>query len=206
MAKVIVDRGLFDARFLKAHCRNVEAFLEAVHAYDVLWAADICGIAPELIEEAAVTYGRAPAAAILFSTGVEASGVEAIQALVNLALLTGNIGKAGAGVFALTEHNNLQGSATWECCPTAARLAAAVADRRDAAPSKYSGVRRFPTGPGRGRKSSFRGPARAPSGPCGSAATIRSWPRPPTPPPFSASSTWSSSSIPSSPRRPSTRT
>ncbi|HEX7547376.1 MAG TPA: molybdopterin-dependent oxidoreductase, partial [Candidatus Methylomirabilis sp.] len=109
MAKVIVDRGLFDARFLKAHCRNVEAFLEAVHAYDVLWAADACGIAPELIEEAAVTYGRAPAAAILFSTGVEASGAEAIQALVNLALLTGNIGKAGAGVFALTEHNNLQG-------------------------------------------------------------------------------------------------
>ena len=109
LAKVIVDRGLFDARFLKAHCRNVEAFLEAVHAYDVLWAADACGIPPELIEEAAVAYGRARAAAILFSTGVEASGAEAIQALVNLALLTGNIGKAGAGMFALTEHNNLQG-------------------------------------------------------------------------------------------------
>ncbi len=109
MAKVIVDRGLLNARFLKTHCRNVEAFLEAVHAYDALWAADACGIPSEQIEEAAVTYGRAPAAAILFSTGVEASGAEAIQALVNLALLTGNIGKAGAGIFALTEHNNLQG-------------------------------------------------------------------------------------------------
>jgi predicted molibdopterin-dependent oxidoreductase YjgC len=109
MAKVIVDRGLLDTRFLKAHCRNADAFLEAVHAYDVLWAADACGIPSELIEEAAVAYGRARRAAILFSTGVEASGVEAVQALINLALLTGNIGKAGAGIFALTEHNNLQG-------------------------------------------------------------------------------------------------
>jgi predicted molibdopterin-dependent oxidoreductase YjgC len=40
---------------------------------------------------------------------VEARGGEGIQALVNLALLTGNIGREGAGVFALTEHNNLQG-------------------------------------------------------------------------------------------------
>jgi predicted molibdopterin-dependent oxidoreductase YjgC len=109
MAKVIVDRGLLDGRFLKAHCRNVDPFLEAIHAYDVLWAADACGIPSELIEEAAVTYGRADAAAILFSTGVEASGAEAVQALVNLALLTGNVGKVGAGIFALTEHNNLQG-------------------------------------------------------------------------------------------------
>jgi predicted molibdopterin-dependent oxidoreductase YjgC len=75
----------------------------------VRWAADLCGVPPELIEEAAVTYARAPAAAILFSTGVEAHGVEGVQALVNLALLTGNLGKRGAGIFALTEHNNLQG-------------------------------------------------------------------------------------------------
>jgi predicted molibdopterin-dependent oxidoreductase YjgC len=109
MAKVILDRGLLDARFLKTHCRNADAFLETIHAYDVLWAADACGVAPGLIEEAAIAYGKARAAAILFSTGVEARGVEAIQALVNLALLTGNIGKQGGGVFALTEHNNLQG-------------------------------------------------------------------------------------------------
>ena len=34
---------------------------------------------------------------------------DSIQALVNLALLTGNLGREGAGLFALTEHNNLQG-------------------------------------------------------------------------------------------------
>jgi len=109
MAKVILDRGLLDTRFLKAHCRQVDAFLGILHTYDVLWAAETCGVSPELIEQAAIAYARAKSAAILFSTGVEARGGEGIQALVNLALLTGNIGREGAGVFALTEHNNLQG-------------------------------------------------------------------------------------------------
>ncbi len=109
MAKVIIDRGLMDTSFLKAHCQNYEAFLEQIHTYDILWAAEHCGVPSGLIEEAALLYARARAAAILFSTGVEAHGGEGIRALVNLVLLTGNIGKAGAGLFALTEHNNLQG-------------------------------------------------------------------------------------------------
>ena len=41
--------------------------------------------------------------------GIEARDAEPVQAIVNLALLTGQIGKEGAGIFALTEHNNLQG-------------------------------------------------------------------------------------------------
>jgi formate dehydrogenase major subunit/formate dehydrogenase alpha subunit len=109
MAKIILDRGLLDAAFIKAHCRQAEPFLEILHSYDVLWAADTCGVPPALIEQAAVAYARAETASILFSTGIEARGGEGIQALVNLVLLTGNLGKPGSGLFALTEHNNLQG-------------------------------------------------------------------------------------------------
>jgi predicted molibdopterin-dependent oxidoreductase YjgC len=109
MAKIIVDRGLADSRFIKAHCRNLEPFFEALHGYDLLWAADTCGLTPEAIEEAALLYGRARAATTLFSTGIEARGAGPVQAMVNLLLLTGNLGKPGAGLVALAEHNNLQG-------------------------------------------------------------------------------------------------
>jgi predicted molibdopterin-dependent oxidoreductase YjgC len=109
MAKVIVDRGLTNLPFIKAHCRAYEAFLAEVRSYDLLAAAETCGVPAELIEAAALAYARARSAAILFSTGIEARGSKSIQALVNLALLTGNLGKAGSGIFALTEHNNLQG-------------------------------------------------------------------------------------------------
>jgi predicted molibdopterin-dependent oxidoreductase YjgC len=63
----------------------------------------------ELIEAAALAYGRPASAAILYSTGVEARDEDSIRGIINLALLTGNLGKEGAGVFPLTEHNNLQG-------------------------------------------------------------------------------------------------
>ena len=109
MAKVIVDRGLMNWPFIKAYCRGYDEFLARVRDYDLLAAADTCGVAAELIEAAALAYGRARTAAILYSTGIEVRDAEPVQAIVNLALLTGQIGKEGAGIFALTEHNNLQG-------------------------------------------------------------------------------------------------
>jgi len=109
VAKVIVDRGLMDSRFIKKHCHAYDAFLAEVRLYDVLEASETCGVSPQLIEEAAQTYARAGCAAVLYSTGIEGRTPDDIRAIVNLALLTGNVGKPGAGIFALTEHNNLQG-------------------------------------------------------------------------------------------------
>ena len=109
MAKVIVDRGLMRLPFIKSRCRDYEGFLAAVYDYDLLRAAEGCGVPAEQIEAAALAYGCANSAALLFSTSMEDRARESICAVVNLALLTGNLGKAGAGIFALTEQNNLQG-------------------------------------------------------------------------------------------------
>ena len=109
MAKVILDRGLMNLSFIKNHCRGYEAFHTQVREYGLLEAAEACGVSAAMIEAAALAYARAQAAAILYSTGIEARAVETVQALVNLVLLTGQLGKNGAGIFALTEHNNLQG-------------------------------------------------------------------------------------------------
>jgi formate dehydrogenase major subunit len=109
LAKVIVDRGLMNLPFINAHCRGAKAFLASARDYDLLAAAEGCGVRADLIEAVAFAYARARSAAILYSTGTEARDAEAVQALVNLVLLTGQIGKEGAGIFALTEQNNLQG-------------------------------------------------------------------------------------------------
>ena len=109
MAKVIIDRGLMDLGFIHGRCTGYEAFLSKVHDYDMLAAAEACGVSADLIEAAALSYARANSAAILYSTGAECRPAETVEALVNLALLTGQIGKEGAGIFALTDHNNLQG-------------------------------------------------------------------------------------------------
>jgi predicted molibdopterin-dependent oxidoreductase YjgC len=109
MAKVIVDRGLMNLGFIRAHCRDYEAFLKAVSDFDLLQSADACSVSAGLIEAAALAYAQARSAALLYSTGIEARGKDSIRAIVNLALLTGNLGKESAGLYALAEQNNMQG-------------------------------------------------------------------------------------------------
>jgi predicted molibdopterin-dependent oxidoreductase YjgC len=109
MAKVIVDRGLINLPFIKAHCADYDAFLKQLQAFDLVSVAESCGVPAADIEQAAIAYATAKSAAILYSTGVAARGKTSIRALVNLALMTGNLGRRGGGLYALTEHNNLQG-------------------------------------------------------------------------------------------------
>jgi formate dehydrogenase major subunit len=109
IAKLIVDRGLMDLGFIKTRCRDYEPFLATVREYDLLRVAEACGVAPHLIEAAALAYGSATSATLMFSASMEERSRDSIRAVVNLALLSGNLGKPGAGLFALTEQNNLQG-------------------------------------------------------------------------------------------------
>jgi len=110
MAKVIVDHGLVAQSFAKGRCADYESFVSQVSSYDLLGIATTCGVPAEQIEAAAVAFAKAKSAAILYSTAAEPRDPAATKALVNLVLLTGQLGKPGSGVFALAEHNNLQGS------------------------------------------------------------------------------------------------
>jgi len=109
MAKVIIDHGLMNLSFIKAHCADYEAFLAQAKGYDLIATAASCGISADQIEAAAIAFARAKAASVLYSAGADTRDAESIKAVVNLSLLTGQLGKPGAGIFALTEHNNLQG-------------------------------------------------------------------------------------------------
>lgn len=109
MAKVIVDRGFMNLPFIHGRCEGYEAFLGKIQDYDMVAAAEACGVPAETIEAAALAYARAKSAAIIYSSGAECRSSETTQSLINLALLCGQIGKEGAGIFPLTDHNNLQG-------------------------------------------------------------------------------------------------
>ena len=152
MAKVIIDRGLMKLPFIKARCRDYEAFLAEVSNYDLLRAAEGCGVSASLIEEAALTYGRANSAALLFSASTEERPRDNICAVVNLALLTGNLGKAGAGIFALTEQNNLQGVCDMGMLPDRLPGYRPVADPTARAAVEAIWKTRIPAAPGLGSR------------------------------------------------------
>jgi len=109
MAKVIVDRGIMDLAFIRSHCEGYEHFLQNIQSFDLLLAARRCDVPPLLIEEAAAQFATLKPGVLLYSTGAEARGKKHLHAMVNLVLLTGNLGRHGSGIMPLAEHNNLQG-------------------------------------------------------------------------------------------------
>jgi len=112
IAHVIIEEGLADQDFITERTENFDAFKEAVRECTPQWAEDISGVPADMMVEAAQVYGQAGSAAIFWAMGITQSshGTDNVQALANLALLTGNFGKPGSGVNPLRGQNNVQGA------------------------------------------------------------------------------------------------
>lgn len=112
MARVIVDENLMDAAFL-ATVPGLEELKRSLADYAPATVAATCGVAAETISALARDYAAASKALIVLPLGLAypGHGKELAQATINLALLTGKIGKEGCGVLILGEKNNSQGAA-----------------------------------------------------------------------------------------------
>ncbi len=112
MAHVIVREKLYDQAFIEERTSGGDAFLEHVKEFTPEWAAKIAEVPAESIEKAAILYGQADRGAIYYTLGIteHICGVDNVQSLCNLALMTGNLGKEGAGINPMRGQNNIQGA------------------------------------------------------------------------------------------------
>ncbi len=112
MMKVIIDEKLYDEEFIKERTVGFEKVVEKVNEVDLDEVEKITGVSKEKIVEAARMYAKAERAAILYAMGItqHVSGTENVASLANLAMMTGNVGKEGAGVNPLRGQNNVQGA------------------------------------------------------------------------------------------------
>jgi formate dehydrogenase major subunit len=112
MAHVIARDGLADEAFMASRTVEQSEFLEHVAEYPPEWAESITGVDAKLIEQAARWYGAADRGAIYYTLGIteHICGVENVQSLCNLALMTGNIGREGTGINPMRGQNNIQGA------------------------------------------------------------------------------------------------
>lgn len=120
MMHVILEEGLEDSEYLNRRIDGVEEFREFVRDYAPEKVGPICGVCPSTIREAARLYATARPSMSVHGLGMteHLQGTEGVQCLVNLALLTGNIGVEGGGVNPLRGQNNVQGSAHMGCEPS----------------------------------------------------------------------------------------
>jgi formate dehydrogenase alpha subunit len=112
LAKVIIDEGLLDEEFVVRRTDNFEALAKVVEKYSPEYAETITGIPHHEIRAVARLYAVARGAAIVYGSGItqHVSGTDGVKAITNLALLTGNIGRRGGGIYALQRENNGQGA------------------------------------------------------------------------------------------------
>ncbi len=119
LAHVIVTEGLTDASALRERVSGFGEFQKQIAEWPPERAAGITGVPADLIRQAARVYATCKPAMCFHGLGVteHVQGTDGVVGLVQLALLTGNFGKAGAGVNPLRGQNNVQGSAHMGCEP-----------------------------------------------------------------------------------------
>jgi len=109
---VILAEGLHDKAFIDARTEEFDKLATVLAKYTPELVEEITGVPAGQIRAAARAFGSAERAAIVYSMGItqHSHGTEHVLAVSNLALLTGNVGKPGAGVNPLRGQNNVQGA------------------------------------------------------------------------------------------------
>ncbi len=111
IAHVLLMQGECDRGFIAAHTNHYDEFEAVIKQYAPAVVADRCGVTVEQIELAARYWAQSERVLSMWSMGVNQSseGTAKARAIINLHLLTGQIGKPGAGPFSLTGQPNAMG-------------------------------------------------------------------------------------------------
>ena len=134
------DAGVLDEAFLAAHVAAPEGFWEALGEGTDLWStAGTCDLPPADLRAFYELFARTPRTVTLFSQGINQSirGTDQVNAIVNVHLATGRIGKPGAAPFSITGQPNAMGGRE------VGGLATTLAAHRGFAPEDIAEVKRF---------------------------------------------------------------
>ena len=119
LAHVIVEEQLYDSDFVRDRVSEFAEFRAFIRDWTPQRAAALCGVDAQLIGKAARLYAADKPSICFHGLGMteHTQGTDGVMTLVNLALLTGNIGKPGTGINPLRGQNNVQRSAHMGCEP-----------------------------------------------------------------------------------------
>jgi formate dehydrogenase major subunit len=119
VAREILAAGLENRSFIENATSGFEDFRRHVEPYTLESAEAVTGVPAGLIREMAHAYARADRAVLCWTLGITEhhNAVDNVRALINLALLTGHVGRYGSGVNPLRGQNNVQGGGDMGALP-----------------------------------------------------------------------------------------
>jgi formate dehydrogenase alpha subunit len=119
MGREIIAADLVHREFVGRATSYFEEYKAAVEPYTLEYAEKETGVPASVIRETAHAYARAPRAQICWTLGISEyrHAVNNVMALINLALLTGHVGRYGSGLNPLRGQNNVQGGGDMGALP-----------------------------------------------------------------------------------------
>jgi formate dehydrogenase major subunit len=119
MAREIIAAGLANEWFIEHSTSGFDSYRECVDKYTLDRAERETGVPAEIIRNTAHAYAKAERAIICWTLGITEhhNAVDNVLALINLGLLTGNVGRYGSGLNPLRGQNNVQGGGDMGAIP-----------------------------------------------------------------------------------------
>jgi len=119
MAREIIAAGLVNRSFVDRATSGFEAYKESVEPFTLAEGERITGVPKDLIRQVAHEYARADRAQLCWTLGITEhhNAVDNVLALINLALITGHVGRYGSGLSPLRGQNNVQGGGDMGAIP-----------------------------------------------------------------------------------------
>jgi len=150
IAREIIHAGLANREFIERATSDFDAYREKVESYTLEYAERETGVPADAIRDLAHAYASADKAMICWTLGITEhhNAVDNVLALINLALLTGHVGRYGSGLNPLRGQNNVQGGGDMGALPD--RLPGFQYVENDALRAKFDEAWGVPVPPKRG--------------------------------------------------------
>jgi molybdopterin-dependent oxidoreductase alpha subunit len=119
--KILLSEGSVDRSFVRDHTVGFEELLEELERESFADLERLSGASRADMHRFARMYAAAGAAVLVWSMGItqHETGTENVEAIVNLALARGNVGRKGAGLMPIRGHSGVQGGAEMGAYATA---------------------------------------------------------------------------------------
>ncbi|WDI41157.1 molybdopterin oxidoreductase family protein [Bremerella sp. P1] len=112
IANVLIEKGWIEESYIANYTNGFDQFKEHVAGYKLEDSLTNCGLEPSAVMEVIQAIHDGKRVSFWWTMGVNQShqGVRTAQAIINLALMTGNIGRPGTGANSITGQCNAMGS------------------------------------------------------------------------------------------------
>jgi molybdopterin-dependent oxidoreductase alpha subunit len=123
IAKSIIEHNQHDIDFISTYTRGFDAYLDDINETSWQQIESLTGLSKQEIENVAERYAKSRRSVFAWGMGIthHLNGVDNVEAIANLAMLRGMIGKHGAGLLPLRGHSNIQGVGTVGVKPVLAK-------------------------------------------------------------------------------------